>query len=249
MSLTAPIRLDPALQPAAWRPVFNQFGRLHVPGILTPDDAAVLSRGLASATGWRRSIHVNVGQDIDIPVEEIEELSPDDRAAFDRALHSGASDAFQYVFDSIRVSHEIRAGRPVAPMLAAAYRFMNSEPFLAFVRALTGEPRAAYCDMMATRYLPGHFLTAHDDHAPGKHRLFAYVLNLTPRWRADWGGILLFLDDQDHVAEGYAPALNALNIFRVPQRHAVSLVAPFAVGPRLSLTGWIRARPPEDGGD
>ena len=25
--------------------------------------------------------------------------------------------------------------------------------------------------------------------------------------------------------------------------------ATFAIGPRLSLTGWIRARPPEDGGD
>ena len=87
-------------------------------------------------------------------------------------------------------------------------------------------------------------LTAHDDVAPGKHRLYAYVLNLTARWRADWGGILMFLDEEDHVAEGYTPAFNALNIFRVPQRHAVSMVAPFAGEPRISITGWIRSEAP-----
>ncbi|HEY0053572.1 MAG TPA: 2OG-Fe(II) oxygenase family protein, partial [Caulobacteraceae bacterium] len=102
-----------------------------------------------------------------------------------------------------------------------------------------------YCDVMATRYLPGHFLTAHDDHADGQDRLFAYVLNLTGRWRADWGGMLLFLDEEDHVAEGYMPAFNSLNIFRVPQRHAVALVAPYADGPRLAITGWIRSVRPE----
>jgi hypothetical protein len=48
------------------------------------------------------------------------------------------------------------------------------------------------------------------------------------------------LDQDGHVSEGYTPAYNALNLFRVPQRHAVSYVAPFAGAPRLAITGWIR---------
>ena len=130
------------------------------------------------------------------------------------------------------------------PELFAVLSFLNSPAFLTFVRRLTGDERPVFCDAMATRYLPGHFLTAHDDEAPGENRLYAYVLNLTGRWRADWGGMLLFLDDQDHVAEGYVPAFNALNIFRVPQRHAVSFVTPYAGAARLSITGWIRSKPP-----
>ncbi|MBB1180632.1 2OG-Fe(II) oxygenase, partial [Pseudomonas sp. FW305-3-2-15-E-TSA4] len=78
----------------------------------------------------------------------------------------------------------------------------------------------------------------------GKHRLLAYVLNLTPRWRVDWGGLLLFLDPDGHVAEGYAPKFNALNIFRTPFPHAVTQVSTFAGAPRYAITGWIRARPP-----
>ena len=37
----------------------------------------------------------------------------------------------------------------------------------------------------------------------------------------------------------------ALNVFAVPQMHAVSTVAPFAGGPRYSVTGWWRAKPLE----
>jgi Rps23 Pro-64 3,4-dihydroxylase Tpa1-like proline 4-hydroxylase len=28
----------------------------------------------------------------------------------------------------------------------------------------------------------------------GKNRVAAYVLNLTPRWRVEWGGLLMFHD-------------------------------------------------------
>ena len=108
---------------------------------------------------------------------------------------------------------------------------------------VTGEDRARYCDAQATRYRKSHFLTTHDDAVEGKDRLFAYVLNFTRDWRPDWGGELLFFDEAGHVAAGFTPTFNALNIFRVPQPHAVSFVAPFAQAPRLSITGWIRMKP------
>ena len=136
-----------------------------------------------------------------------------------------------------------RKGGPLAP-IEAVYDLLNSAPFLAFIRALTGDSRAAYVDAQATRYRPGDFLTAHDDDVEGKNRLFAYVMNFTPAWRADWGGLLAFHDADGHVAEAYTPTFNALNIFRVPQVHAVTQVASFAAGPRLSITGWIRERRP-----
>ena len=70
----------------------------------------------------------------------------------------------------------------------------------------------------------------------------AYVLNFTPRWSPDWGGILNFIDRDGHVAEGYTPAFNALNVFRVPQLHSVSCVSPYAQAGRYSITGWLRER-------
>ena len=68
------------------------------------------------------------------------------------------------------------------------------------------------------------------------------MLNFTPTWRADWGGILNFIDADGHISEGYTPAFNALNIFKVPQNHAVSMVTPFAREGRYSITGWLKYR-------
>jgi hypothetical protein len=61
-------------------------------------------------------------------------------------------------------------------------------------------------------------------------------------WHADWGGHLQFLDADGHLAEGYTPAFNALNLLRVPQPHSVSYVTPLASGARYSITGWLRER-------
>ena len=125
---------------------------------------------------------------------------------------------------------------------ADLYDMLNGPAFLGFVRTLSGDPRAAYVDAQATRYRAGDFLTAHDDDVVGKSRLYAYVLNLTPQWRTDWGGLLAFHDADGHLAEAYVPTFNALNIFRVPQLHSVTQVASFAAGSRMSITGWIRER-------
>lgn len=239
------LRLDSGLQPQAYAPVFQRFGRLHVPGLLVEADAQELRRDLTEAPGWRRAIHLGPGQDYDMPMAELEALPEHERLHLEARVHASATDAFRYMFDTIRISQDTLQGRVVPPPLAKVRDFLNGEAFLSFVRRLTGEPRIVYADCMATRYLHGHFLTAHDDEAPGRDRLFAYVLNLTLRWRADWGGMLLFLDEDDHVAEGYMPAFNSLNIFKVPQRHAVSIVAPYAGEPRLAVTGWLRARKPE----
>lgn len=239
------LRLDPTLDPEALTAVFRRYGRLHIPGVLTDEAATHLARTLVGLNGWRRILHGEDGRDYDVPVEEIAELPPEERQALERGIQAGARDSFRYMFDGVRISDEVLKGREVDPELFAILKFLNGPAFLDFVRRLTGDDRPVFADAMATRYLPGHFLTAHDDEAPGENRLFAYVLNLTGRWRADWGGMLLFLDDEDHVAEGYVPAFNALNIFRVPQRHAVSFVTPYAGAARLSITGWIRSKVPD----
>ncbi|HRD28650.1 MAG TPA: 2OG-Fe(II) oxygenase family protein, partial [Caulobacter sp.] len=205
---------------------------------------AEVGAAIAGEVPWVKSWRTT-GPSLDGPLADFEGLTPDLRAAFDADMARAARDGFCFRFDAWRLSDDILAGKRRGGVLApleAVHDFLNGEAFLGFVRTLTGEPRCAYCDVMVSRYRAGDFLSAHDDDIVGKKRLFAYVLNFTPVWRADWGGVLLFLDEDSHVAEGYTPTFNALNLFSVPQAHAVSYVTPFAAGPRLSITGWVRAR-------
>ena len=70
------------------------------------------------------------------------------------------------------------------------------------------------------------------------------VLNFTRLWEPDWGGYLQFFNDQHDVELAWRPIFNALNLFTVPHDHSVEMVAPFAGGQRLAITGWLRTDEP-----
>ena len=243
--MTAPLKLDPGLDPQALKPVFARFGRVHLPQILVPKDAQRVHEGLVRAP-WSRTFLVD-GKGYDVTREDYLKSPPEIRQQVEAAIAEGGRSGFQFDFDTWRISDNLEAGRRqggIVEPLEAAYDFLNSAAFLGFIRKLTGDNRPAYVDAQATRYRAGQFLTAHDDNLVGKNRLYAYVLNMTPNWRTEWGGLLMFHDADGHLAEAYAPKFNALNIFTVPAWHSVSQVASYVTAERLAITGWIRSAGP-----
>lgn len=215
-------------------------GRVHIPDVLDAPTARRLREGLERETPWSRSINIG-GRGADVPVETFERFPPHQQEELYQQVWSEASRGFQYLFDRFRITEARAAGAPVPPVLVQADDFLNG-PFLEFARRLTGDDSAVFVDCQATRYAQGHFLTRHDDAREDHGRLYAYVLGLSREWRADWGGLLQFLGPDGHVQEAFTPAFNSLNVFKVPADHSVSIVAPFAGAPRLSITGWIRSK-------
>ncbi len=238
----AVIALSPDLDRGALKRAWATHGRVHIPDVLTPESAERVARALETHAAWSLSANA-AGEVFEMPLERLAELDPFERARIATATADGSSERMQYLYETWRVSFFVDRGQREGNAIEALYDFLNAEPFLDFVRDLTGEDRAAFSDAQATRYRAGHFLTAHDDTSAGRHRLCAYVLNFTRHWRPDWGGLLQFYDADGNVEAGFTPAFNALNLFTVPKRHAVSYVAPYAQGERLSVTGWVRARP------
>lgn len=240
--MTTSPKLAGWMDPRKLAPVFKAHGRLHIPNFLELAYAEQLHRVMNEDVTWSRTLMMN-GRSYDASVEALERASEEQRGQVMTLLADTAREGFQYDFETWRLSDELEAGRRAGGKLAPLeefYDFINGPTFLSFIRQLTGGAGAAYCDAQVTRYRAGHFLNTHDDDAAGKHRLYAFVLNLTPQWRTDWGGLLLFQDGDGHVSEGYAPRFNALNIFRVPQAHSVSQVSSFVTAGRLSITGWVR---------
>lgn len=233
-------KIDPGLKGRDIRPAFKAFNRVHIPGFLTADSAAEVHQALAHENLWVRST-ISGGKNADIPVETLEALTPDQYRDFMAVAHAEVPRGLHFMFDTVRISTDIENGRPVRPVYRALHDLLNSDAFLGFVREMTGDDRPRYVDSQATRFQPGHYLNQHNDAHDRRERLYAYVLSLTPRWQADWGGLLAFIDDDGHVPEAYTPKFNALNLFAVPFEHAVTYVAPFAGADRLSVTGWIRA--------
>jgi|ADGO01.1.fsa_nt_gi Predicted proline hydroxylase len=236
-----PVQLAPNLDVDRIAQAFARCGRVHIAPALRRECAERAYRSLVEEVPWQ--LHLNDGEkSFDIGQDQLRIMPEATRVLLHERVQANAQQGFQYLFDNFPLSDAHALGRNLEIYAMRVYEFMNSPEFLSFARRVTGNDTITMADAQATLYRPGHFLTQHDDLAVGAERVAAYVLNLTPQWRADWGGILNFLDRDGHVAEGYTPAFNALNIFKVPQPHCVSYVAPFARAGRYSITGWLRAK-------
>ncbi len=241
MSQVRPVlRSRTAADRAALAARLASTGRVQIPDLLDDASAAMLLDEARLRTPFQTVTLGGKGH-VDLPAAWLEGLTPAQRTDMGRAAQEAATERFHYLYDNHPLWDLDEAGR-LDGVWKAWLAFANSEAFLGPMREITGEPRIAFADAQVTRYRRGHFLTAHDDGIEGKNRYFAYVLNLSPRWKIEWGGLLMFHGDDGHVAEAFLPNFNSLNLLKVPALHSVSQVSLFAGDDRLAITGWLRGR-------
>lgn len=224
------------------RDTLQRTGRVHIARFMNEERAQRL-RDAMIAADWRMVL-TGSGRRGELGAEEFAALGEAARAAITDAAYEQARRGFQCFYEACRIGGDYETALLTEGPLAEFVATVNSEPVLQGLRDMTGDDRIAYVDSTATRFKPGHFLTVHSDDVDGEDRLFAYVLNLAPVWRPDWGGLLMFYGADGHVTEAFTPKWGALNVFAVPQPHAVSVVAPFAGDTRYAISGWMRSRRP-----
>lgn len=218
---------------------FAERGIVSIPAILAPETATGLHTMLRSRQDWRQVIG---GQEklIELDRPTRASMTADQVSQLDQAVYAGARAGFQFRYETLRVPDDAAERAASADPLAVFAMWWSSEPVLEFLRQVTDAPHIAFSDMQGTAYSPGDFLTGHDDDVGGKNRIAAYVLNLTPKWRVEWGGLLAFHDDETPEVTAFAPAFNRLNLLRVPRRHSVTEVTRAAAYRRYAITGWLR---------
>ena len=150
-------------------------------------------------------------------------------------LHAEAARGVGFAYEGLRL------GEGRAPeVLEDLYAALNGAAVLDRVRAVTAEAVTA-ASAQVTRYRPGHYLTRHRDDPEGEARRLAYVLSLSAGWHPDHGGLLMFFEDDGTPKDAWVPRAGTLSLFAVRHVHSVTVVAPFAPQPRLSVTGWFSA--------
>lgn len=238
--------LNPDLRRHELAAEFARVGRLQIRDILTRETAEELRNILATQTDWGVALQVGVrgkpfslrGRQLREPAhaQEVARLVGEtDRAAANR----------DYAFRLMRYSlvegylEKWDAGGPHDLLI----EYLNAPEFMGLMREITGIPELVKADGHASCYGPHHFLGKHLDSHVAEGWRIAYVLNLTiDDWYPDWGGYLVFYNDDGDIETGFMPRFNSLNLFRVPQAHAVTYVPPFAPRGRYAVSGWLRDR-------
>ena len=207
--------------------------RLRWPGAVRPDQASALSDAVASC---RFDFVAGLqGRFAAIAPERMAAIPDEMRRQLIADLHADAARGQGFAYEGCLL------GEGRAPdVLEALHAELNGRTVLGRIEAVTGE-RVTSASAQATRYRPGHYLTRHRDDPEGERRRLAYVLSLTPAWHPDQGGLLMFYSDEGAPRDAWVPGMGTLSLFSVRHVHSVTVVAPFAPAPRLSVTGWFSA--------
>lgn len=236
------LRLNPSLDLAAYADDFRARGMVQVQNLFEPESAAALSEVVIKQTPWRITF-IDQGKPVAYAAEGVRQIG---EAAFSekmRAVAAAARANYGYRYHSYPMSQAQFQGWDPGHPLHDVTRFLNGERYLELGRAITGEQRINKVEAMASLYKSGDFLTRHTDSGSDGERRAAYVIGLSPEWRPDWGGLLLFYNKREDVIAGYAPRFNVVTIFSTAYEHAVTQVSSFAGGGRYSIAGWFRDDP------
>ncbi|MEE4350468.1 MAG: 2OG-Fe(II) oxygenase family protein [Pacificimonas sp.] len=232
-------RLAGGLTPEPFAAAYRARGRVQIADFLHAGDAEALYDALRASQRWRlvfndgdRVYELDRETQAGLPDGKMEQLA--------LAAYRGARAGFQYRYEAIRVPDGAAMRAASGTSLDDFAAFLSGGDAADFLKAVTGDAHIRFADAQATAFGLNHFLTAHHDEVSGKQRSAAYAMSLTPGWRPDFGGILMFHDENGQIEEGYTPRFNALNLLAIPQPHSVSIVTPFAPSRRYSVTGWLR---------
>lgn len=230
--------IDPSIDVARWRQRLHAHGRVQVENFLQPEAAERLHDCLAREVPWTLALRDDAGPRT-IPATDYASLPADDvDALLRRTAAGGRGGGFRFAYDSYMMVRAYKEGRDPDLLLHRVLEFLNAPPYVQLCQAMSGDARVRRVNAQATRYRPGHFLRQHTDEDHEEGRLYAYVINLSRDWKADWGGLLQFIDAQGRVVDTFLPRWNTLSLFAVPADHVVTMVMPWAEQDRYAITGW-----------
>lgn len=243
--MSGPIRLldiNPKLDRRPLAAAFAKTGRVQIRDVLTAETARNLHAVVSRQTPWGLAWHAGADGPHNVPEPDLKHMPKAQQAEIQQKLYAalqGRDYGFLYAQYPMVWAY-LQGWVPGGPH-EAVVELINDAPLMNLVRDVTKMPDLIKADAQATLYAPHHFLATHDDSHVAEGWRVAYVLNLCAEdWRPEWGGYLNFYDDEGDIIQGFRPRFNALNLFRVPQRHAVSYVPPFAPHARFAITGWFR---------
>lgn len=233
-----PINFNPNFDVNATQQEYSKDKRARIFDVLDMETAGQLAMKLHGDLKYSNA-YVENGEFKSSTPEQLSALSQAEQDAFTKNLFANASKGVGFFYGR----HVLGLNPSDEGIIQQSMQWLNSPQTINAIKQISGFDDIVAASAQATRYYPGHFLTRHNDLHASEQRRVAYVLNLTPDWHPDWGGLLQFYQNDGTPRDAWAPLFNSMALFDVKHVHSVTYVAPYAIKPRLSITGWFRATP------
>jgi SM-20-related protein len=235
--------LNPNLNKAAIAEEFARDGRVRIKNLLDEDIAERIRDICLNNVPYEYLTNVN-DKSVVITPDEMKNMDRQQLGEIQQHIMDAAANGVGFFYCGYKMNRaKADTGDEKIDFLNSVFEYLNSEEMLSFVAEVSGCDDLQSTDGQFTRYSAGQFLTRHRDDVTAEKRRLAYVISFSRDWHPDWGGLLQFFEDDGTPRDAWAPIFNSMALFDVRHVHSVTFVAPFHAQPRLSLTGWFRAKP------
>jgi len=215
---------------------YSKNKRIMVDSVLEFDGFSKITEKLKHNIPYLNAYSLN-GQYIQSSDDELKNMSPNKMRALQQTIYENASKGVGFFYGRYEITQNEKD-----ELLKELFNYLNGQEVLKLISDVTGVKGLKSASVQLTRYVPGNFLTRHNDVLPTKQRAIAFVFGFTPQWHPDWGGLLHFYEMDGKLTETFMPKSNVLSLFDVQLPHSVSYVTPFARAARYSITGWFNLK-------
>lgn len=231
-------RINRSLDLAAYAKTYAEQGIVQIQNLFDDDTADYIESVLLSLP-WRLVCQDDTKRNVIFNPDQIRAMSADERTALEAGIRRRAAENFGYAYLTYPMIQAIMSRQDPDHPIHQVTMLLNSPAFIAIAREIISCPGVVKIDAQASNYRPGNFLTRHVDDGQKLERRAAYTIGFSRKWEPDWGGLLMFVDDNKDISRAYLPRFNTLTVFDGLRLHSVSAVSAFAPVPRLSV-GWFR---------
>lgn len=158
----------------------------------------------------------------------------------DEATWSRAPENDRLFFNEMLVGNEKKISRDLLSFIKLR-QYFSSDAFCQYASAITGLTLPSSLDARVHLFREGHYLRQHSDRV--KSRRVAYILYLTPDWKAEFGGGLA-ITGKDGEETRILPRYNSLLMFDIftQKEHNIEPVLPASKGKaRVTMSAWLNS--------
>lgn len=232
-------RINRELDLAAFAKTYAEQGLVQIPNLFDEETASYIESVLLSLP-WRLVCQDDSKRNIILLPDQLRAMPAEERAALEAGIRRRAAENFGYAYLTYPMIQAVMSRWDPEHPIHQVTMLLNSPVFVSMAREIIGCPRVTKLDAQASNYRPGNFLTRHVDDGQKRERRAAYTIGFSRKWEPDWGGLLMFVDENKDISRAYLPRFNTLTVFDGLRLHSVSAISAFAPVPRLSIMGWFR---------
>lgn len=232
-------RINRELDLAAFAKTYAEQGLVQIPNLFDEETASYIESVLLSLP-WRLVCQDDSKRNIILLPDQLRAMPAEERAALEAGIRRRAAENFGYAYLTYPMIQAVMSRWDPEHPIHQVTMLLNSPVFVSMAREIIGCPGVTKLDAQASNYRPGNFLTRHVDDGQKRERRAAYTIGFSRKWEPDWGGLLMFVDENKDISRAYLPRFNTLTVFDGLRLHSVSAISAFAPVPRLSIMGWFR---------